>query len=54
MTAAEWADLKVAGAFVAGAVLATLAVLRVVRALTTMFGAEMRRRPPPRDRDEHP
>jgi hypothetical protein len=41
--------LTPAAAFVAGAVLATVAVLRVVRAVANMFGAEVRRgrRPPP-------
>lgn len=45
----DWANLNVAAAFVLGAVLATIAVLRVVRAVAMMFGNETRRsrRPPP-------
>jgi len=47
----DWSALTPAAAFVAGAVLATIAVLRVVRAVAAMFGGELRRpprrRPPP-------
>lgn len=46
----DWANLTVAAAFVLGAVLATIAVLRVVHAVTAMFAAEMRR--PPRRPDD--
>ena len=49
--AVEWANLTVAGAFVLGAVLATIAVLRVVRAVTGVFDGvddrRWRRRRPP-------
>ena len=41
----DWANLSVAGAFISGAVFATIAVLRVVRAVSAMFDP---RRPPPR------
>jgi hypothetical protein len=50
--AVDWSNVDVAGAFVLGAVLATIAVLRVVRAVSVMFGADLRRRrhrPPPDD-----
>ena len=41
----QWSNLTVAGAFVLGASLATLATIRVVRALSTMFAdLEDRRR----------
>ena len=44
MLAAGWEDLTHAGAFLLGAVLATIAVLRVVRAVTSVFeGLEARR-----------
>ena len=52
--ATDWANLTVAGAFVLGAILATIAVLRVVRAVSLMFGGELRRtrgRRPPDDDD---
>ncbi len=39
----DWSNLQVAGAFVLGAILATIAVLRVVRAVAMMFGGELRR-----------
>jgi len=40
----DWANLTVAGAFVLGAVLATIATLRVVRAVTSVFeGVDDRR-----------
>jgi hypothetical protein len=45
VAATNWSSLTVAGAFVLGAVLATFAVLRAVRALTAMFeDTEKRRR----------
>jgi hypothetical protein len=47
--AVDWSALTPAGAFVLGAILATVAVLRVVRAVSVMFGGELhrrRRRPP--------
>lgn len=52
----NWSALTPAAAFVAGAVLATVAVLRVVRAVATMFGGEIRRgrRPPPPDPPSSP
>jgi ABC-type sulfate transport system permease subunit len=43
----DWEDLDVAGAFVLGTVLATVAVLRVVRAVSVMFRQERRK-----DRDD--
>jgi Co/Zn/Cd efflux system component len=33
----EWEDLELVGAFTAGAILATIAVLRVIRAVVTIF-----------------
>lgn len=42
--AIQWADLHVAGAFVLGAVLATIACLRVVRAVTAVFAPYRRPR----------
>jgi hypothetical protein len=51
----DWSALTPAAAFVAGAVLATVAVLRVVRAVAAMFGGELRRPPrrrPPDDRSD--
>ena len=51
--AVDWGSLTPAAAFVLGAILATIAVLRVVRAVSFMFGADLRRRrrrdPPPGD-----
>ena len=55
LAAHDWSNLTVAGAFVLGAVLATIAVLRVVRAVSVMFGNETRRprrRPPDPDPQE--
>lgn len=43
--AVDWSNLTHAGAFIVGAILATVATLRVVRAVATMFeGVEDRRR----------
>jgi hypothetical protein len=50
--AAEWSNLTIAGAFLLGAVLATVAVLRVVRSLTNFFAGYHTRPPPPRHRDD--
>jgi hypothetical protein len=50
--AVDWSNLTVAAAFILGAVLATLATIRVVRAVAVMFGGELRRGrrgPPPSD-----
>jgi hypothetical protein len=44
MAAVEWDAVNLAGAFVLGAILATVAVLRVVRAVAVMFRQELRRR----------
>ena len=41
--AVDWDNLLPAAAFVLGAVLATIATIRVVRAVAIMFGAELRR-----------
>ena len=48
--------LTLAGAFVTGVVLATFAVLRVVRHLAVMFGGDRYRRRlrPPRDEPDDP
>ena len=44
----EWTNLHVAGAFLVGAILATMATLRIVRHVTEFFaGVERRRRRPP-------
>lgn len=53
LAALDWTTVEAAGAFVLGAVLATIAVLRVVRAVTTMFGNEIRRdRLRPREKED--
>jgi hypothetical protein len=46
--AADWSNLTVAGAFVGGAILATIAYLRLTRHILGLFG---RRR---RDDDDEP
>lgn len=51
LAAADWANLTVAGAFIAGAVLAAFATIRLVRALSAMFEQTERRRRGP-DPDE--
>jgi hypothetical protein len=51
----EWENLQLAGAFLLGAILATIAVLRVVRAVTVLFEGSARRRrlrPPPPEQEE--
>jgi hypothetical protein len=52
----DWSNLTVAGAFVLGAGLATLATIRVVRAVTVLFEDGPHRRRPPwrRHRDDQP
>ena len=47
LAAVEWSNLTIAGAFILGAILATVATLRVVHAVTTLFevGPSRRRRP---------
>lgn len=54
LAAIDWTNLAPVGAFVVGAVLATIAVLRVLRVVAVMFGAELRRgrRRPPDDPDD--
>lgn len=51
----NWENINIAGAFVLGAILATIAVLRVVRAVSSTFTGEIRRsrrkRPPDEDDD---
>lgn len=49
MLGVQWDDLTVAAAFTLGAVLATIACLRVVRAVTNVFDSAAPRRLP-RDR----
>ena len=45
IAATDWTNLTVAGAFVLGAVVASFATIRIVRALSTMFAdLEDRRR----------
>lgn len=39
----DWDQLTPAAAFILGAILATVTVLRVVRAVAMMFGGEIRR-----------
>lgn len=51
--AVDWGSLTPAVSFVLGAVVATIAVLRVVRAVAVMFGGELRRTRRPR-RGRHP
>lgn len=46
--AVEWSNLTIAGAFIVGAALGTLATIRVTRAVLTMF----ERRPQFRARDD--
>lgn len=49
----EWDSVSLAGAFLIGAILATIAVLRVVRAVTNMFeDVEVRRSRLRRRRDD--
>ena len=50
----QWENLGYTGAFLLGAILATIAVLRVVRAVSGMFEDvdRRRRRRPPVDDDE--
>ena len=45
--AVDWGSLPVAGAFVLGAVLATVATIRIMRAVATVIRTERRK-----DRDE--
>lgn len=40
----DWENVNVAGAFVVGAILATIATLRVVRAVSSMFANDDERR----------
>lgn len=42
VAAVDWSSLTVAGAFVLGAVVATVAVLRLVRSVAAVLRAEMR------------
>lgn len=46
----EWESVNLAGAFILGAILATIATLRVVRAVAAMFAGQLRPRPEPKDR----
>jgi hypothetical protein len=51
--AVDWGNLQVAGAFLLGAIFATIATLRVVRAVTNFFaGVDRTRRLPRRDDDK--
>ena len=43
--AVDWDNLVPAAAFVLGAILATIATIRVVRAVTIMLGGQIHRRP---------
>ena len=43
MTATEWSNLTVAGAFMLGAVLATVATIRIVRAVSSTLREERRK-----------
>jgi hypothetical protein len=55
LAAIDWEALTPAAAFVLGAVLATVGTIRVVRAVTIMFGGELRgrrRRDDPQDDDQ--
>jgi len=50
--AVDWANLNIAAAFVLGAILATVATLRVVRSITDFFaGTDRQRRRPRRDNE---
>jgi hypothetical protein len=42
VAAIDWDNLTVAGAFILGAALATIATIRIVRAVAIMFGGEIR------------
>jgi len=44
MFATDWSDLELVGAFGAGAILATIAVLRVLRAVVSVFDKPLRSR----------
>jgi hypothetical protein len=50
--AVDWANLVPASAFVLGAVLATVATLRVMRAVISSFQPESRRRLTPPRKDQ--
>ena len=50
--AIDWENVTHAGAFLLGAVLATVAMLRVVRAVTTLFDDTTRRRHRRRDDED--
>ena len=43
--AIEWENVNVAAAFILGAVFATVATIRVMRAVVTVLRREVRRRP---------
>lgn len=44
LAAVDWGNLVPAAAFVLGAILATIATIRVVRAVTIMFGGQIHSR----------
>lgn len=46
MVAVEWSNVHLAGAFLLGAAFATIAVLRIVRSVTSFFAGYGRRRDP--------
>jgi hypothetical protein len=52
VSAVEWENLNLAAAFLLGAVLATIAVLRIVRSLTNFFAGYRTPRPPDRHEEE--
>jgi hypothetical protein len=43
MFGVEWENVNIAGAFIIGAVLATVATIRIVRAVTVMLRDEQRK-----------
>lgn len=52
MATVDAESYSLAGAFLLGAILATVAVLRIVRSVTNFFGGIDRRPRPPRHDDE--
>jgi len=44
VVATDWSDLELVGAFAVGAILATIALLRMLRAVVSVFDKPMRRR----------
>jgi len=50
----DWNDATLTAAFILGAILATLATLRIVRAVASMFAGQIHRDPTKEQPDDHP